>query len=87
MMLHTEASDATRTNEEVVERQERRRRKEIFVVVMVFGLVWLLFCLFVFALFACLLAYSVLFSLVGGCSRDEGRIWGDWEVSLIGTNP
>lgn len=71
-LYHTEASNAIKTEEEVMESQERRRSRDFSVSGGAFVLAyWLLFiCLFLF----CLLAYFVLLSFTGGgiqCNQDE----------------
>lgn len=61
-------------------RQERRRSRDFAVLGVV------LFCYGIFGIFLflfCLLSYFVLFSFVGGCNRDDGDIWEDWEVKRI----
>lgn len=72
-MWHTATSTATRTNEEVLKKQERKKQGD-------FLLWWILFCfgfgifvLFLFSAFVHLLAYFDLFPYMGACGRDEGE--------------
>ena len=71
---------------QVMGRQERRRSRDFSVSGVEFCSVlvyWFVVVVVVFLAFVGLLAYFVLFSVMGGCNRDGGDI-GGCKVNRIG---